>query len=83
MPAQRIGEIVAGALLLLTPTYVCAGFSVSPTATACLPRYPTTRKSRNAFWEPLWQKSNRGHVPTLRKSGLNPRMNTDPLSIWL
>jgi len=38
VPAQRIGEIVAGALLLLTPTYVCAGFSVSPTATGCVPR---------------------------------------------
>jgi addiction module HigA family antidote len=50
VPAQRIGGIVAGKRSITADTDLrLCRFSVSPTATGCVPRHPMTRKSRNAL----------------------------------
>lgn len=57
VPAQRIGDIVAGKRAVTADTACAyAGFSVFPTDTGCALRRPTIRKSRNALWVPSWRK---------------------------
>ena len=49
VPAQRIGDIVAGkGQLVPTPTCAYAGFLAFLTATGCALKRPMTRKLRNA-----------------------------------
>jgi len=52
VPAQRIGDIVAGNVPLRpTPTCAYAGFSGSLTDTGCVPKLYMTPKSLNVRWD--------------------------------
>ncbi len=69
VPAQRIGEIVAGrrAITADTDLRLCAS-SVSPTAIGCAPRQPTTLRSPRRRWPISWLTSGHGQGP-LPESG--------------
>ena len=64
VPAQRIGEIVAGrrAITADTDLRLCRS-SVSPTATGCAPRRPTTPRSPRRRWPISSLTSGRGQGP--------------------
>ena len=64
VPAQRIGEIVAGrrAITADTDLRLCRS-SVFPTATGCAPRRPTTPRSQRRRWPISWLTSGHGQGP--------------------
>ena len=66
VPAQRIGDIVAGRRTITADTdlRLCRFFGI-PTATGYALRQPTTPKLLNALQDQRWQKSNRGQLATL------------------
>ena len=61
VPAQRIGEIVAGrrAVTADTDLRLCRFFGL-PTVTGCARRPPTTPRSPRRPWPTSWRASSRG-----------------------